>query len=132
MSQGINKVILVGNLGKDPETSYTQSGIARCNFSLATTESYTDKNGERQDNVEWHNITVWGKQAESVGKYLNKGSKIYLEGKIHTSKYEDKDGTTRYRTEINANKVLFLDNKKQAESTGNNKPVDNNPDDIPF
>lgn len=108
MAEGVNKAILVGNLGKDPELSYTQSGTARTRFSLATTESYTNNTGERQERVEWHNIVVWGKQAETVSKFLQKGRQVYLEGRIQSRSYDDKDGIKRYITEINASKVVFL------------------------
>jgi single-strand DNA-binding protein len=108
MAEGVNKAILVGNLGKDPDLGYTQSGTARCTFSMATTESYTNNAGERQERVEWHNIVVWGKQAESVSKFLAKGRQAYVEGRIQTRSYDDKDGNKRYITEINANRVVFL------------------------
>ncbi len=108
MAEGVNKAILVGNLGKDPELSYTQSGVARSRFSLATTESYNNNAGERQERVEWHNIVVWGKQAEIVSKFLQKGRQVYLEGRIQNRSYDDKDGNKRYITEINANRVIFL------------------------
>ena len=109
MADGVNKVILLGNLGKDPDLSYTQGGTARCKFSLATTESYTPQGGERQDKTEWHNIIVWGKQAEVMGKYLQKGKKIYLEGRIQTRSWDDeKTGQKRYMTEINANRIVFV------------------------
>lgn len=112
MADGVNKVILVGNLGKDPEVSYTQSGTARCRFSLATGDSYTDSSGERQDKTEWHNIVVWGKQGENVGKYLAKGRQVYIEGKIQTRSWDDqKSGEKRYMTEINAQRVVFLGGK---------------------
>jgi single-strand DNA-binding protein len=108
MAEGVNKVILVGNLGKDPELSYTQSGTARCTFSMATTESYSNNAGERQERVEWHNIVVWGKQGESVSKFLQKGRQVFIEGRIQTRSYDDKDGNKRYITEINAMRVVFL------------------------
>jgi single-strand DNA-binding protein len=109
MADGVNKVILVGNLGKDPEVSYTQGGTARCRFPLATSESYTDNSGNRQDKTEWHNIVVWGKQGENVGKFLNKGRQVYVEGKIQTRSWDDeKSGQKRYMTEISAQRVVFL------------------------
>ena len=108
MAEGVNKAILVGNLGRDPELSYTQSGTARCRFSMATTESYTNNAGERQERVEWHNIVVWGKQAETVSKFLQKGRQVYLEGRIQNRSYDDKDGIKRYISEISANRVVFL------------------------
>ncbi len=109
MADGINKVILLGNLGKDPELSYTQSGTARCKFPLATGETFTNNAGERQERTEWHNIVVWGKQAESVGKYLQKGRQVFVEGRIQTRSWDDeKTGQKRYMTEINAQRVVFV------------------------
>lgn len=109
MADGVNKAILVGNLGRDPEVSYTQGGTARCRFPLATGESYTNNAGERIDRTEWHNIVVWGKQAETVGKYLQKGRQVFVEGRIQTRSWDDeKTGQKRYMTEINAQRVIFL------------------------
>ena len=108
MAEGVNKAILVGNLGKDPELSYTQSGVARCRFPLATSESYTNNAGERQERTEWHNIVVWGKLAETVSKFLQKGRQTYIEGRIQNRSYDDKEGIKRYISEINAIKVTFL------------------------
>jgi single-strand DNA-binding protein len=109
MADGVNKAILIGNLGRDPEVSYTQSGTARCRFPLATGESYTNNAGERVDRTEWHNIVVWGKQAETVGKYLQKGRQVFVEGRIQTRSWDDeKTGQKRYMTEINAQRVIFL------------------------
>ena len=104
----VNKVILVGNLGKDPELRYTASGTAVCNFSIATTESYKDRDGNRQEKTEWHNIVVWRQLAEICGKYLTKGKQIYIEGKLQTRKWEDRDGNTRYSTEIVADQMQML------------------------
>ena len=108
MAEGVNKAILVGNLGKDPELSYTQSGTARCRFPIATTESYTNNAGERQERTEWHNIVVWGKLAETVSKFLQKGRQVFVEGRIQNRSYDDKEGNKRYISEINAIKVTFL------------------------
>ena len=111
MARGVNKAILLGNLGKDPEVRYTQSGSAVANFSLATTERR--KQGDQWvDHTEWHNIVVFGKTAENCGQYLQKGSQIYLEGRIQTRKWEDRDGNTRYMTEVVANDVQFLSRTK--------------------
>ncbi len=119
MAEGVNKAILIGNLGKDPDLSYTQSGTARCKFSLATTESYTTGSGERQDRTEWHNIIVWGKQAEVVSKFLQKGRKVYLEGRIQTRSWDDEQsGQKRYMTEINAQKVVFLGGRNEGGGGG--------------
>jgi single-strand DNA-binding protein len=105
----VNKAILVGNLGKDPELRYTASGTAICTFSLATTEHWTDQSGQRQEKTEWHRITVWKKLGENCAKYLKKGRSVYVEGKIETHSWEDPaDGKTRYSTEIVAEDVKFL------------------------
>ena len=108
MAEGVNKAILVGNLGKDPELSYTQSGTARCRFSLATSESYSNNAGERQERTEWHNIVVWAGLAEICGKYLTKGKQVYIEGRIQNRSYDDRDGNKRYITEIVANEMQML------------------------
>lgn len=105
----VNKVILVGRLGKDPEVRFTNTGSAVANFSLATSEQWNDKEGKRQERTEWHNIVVWGKQAETCGQYLSKGREVYIEGSIRTSSYDDKNtGQKRYKTEIVAQNVRFL------------------------
>jgi len=115
---GLNKVMLIGNLGKDPEIRYSQQGTAVVKFSIATSEQWTDKNtGNRQDKTEWHNIVVFGKQAEVCEKYLSKGSKVYVEGRLQTSTYE-KDGQTRYFTEIVVANFQFLDSKRDAQGGG--------------
>jgi len=103
----LNKVMLIGNLGSDPELRTTPSGTSVCNFSLATSESYKDKQGERQEKTDWHKIIVWGAQADSCGQYLAKGRQVYIEGKIGYRTYEDEDGNKRYVTEITANQVQF-------------------------
>jgi len=105
---GVNKAILVGNLGKDPELRYTQGGQAVVNFPIATSEQWTDKNGERQERTEWHRIVVWGKVGELCAQYLSKGRTVYVEGRIQTREWEDKDGNKRNTTEINAQTVQFL------------------------
>ncbi|NCN42577.1 single-stranded DNA-binding protein [bacterium] len=105
---GINKVIIVGNLGKDPEIRHTPSGQAVANFSIATSESWNDKDGQKQERTEWHRIVVWGKLAELCGKYLSKGRQCYLEGKLQTRAWDDKDGNKKYTTEVIANTVQFL------------------------
>ena len=105
---GVNKAIVVGNLGIDPELRYTQSGAAVCNLRVATAESWTDKSGEKQERTEWHNIVVFGRQAENCEKFLKKGRQVYVEGRLQTRSWEDKDGNTRYTTEIVANTVQFL------------------------
>lgn len=118
MAEGVNKAILVGNLGKDPELSYTQSGVARCRFSLATSESYTTNAGERQDRTEWHNIVIWGKLAETVSKFLQKGRQVFVEGRIQNRSYDDKEGIKRYISEVNAARVTFLGGRNDGQSGG--------------
>jgi single-strand DNA-binding protein len=108
MAGGVNKVILVGNLGADPDMRYTPSGQGVCELRVATSESWNDKNGQRQERVEWHRIVVWGKRAEVCSKYLSKGRQVYIEGRIQTRTYDDKDGNKRYITEVIANDVQFL------------------------
>jgi single-strand DNA-binding protein len=105
---GVNKAILIGNLGRDPELRYTQSGQAVVNFTLATSENWNDKSGERVERTEWHRIVVWGKVGEVCAQYLSKGRTVYVEGRIQTREWEDKDGNKRNTTEINAQTVQFL------------------------
>ena len=111
---GVNKVILIGNLGKDPELRYTPAGQPVATFSLATTERWNDRNGQRQDRTEWHNIVAWGKLAELVNQYLKKGRSAYIEGRITTRSWDDKDGNKRYKTEIVANTIQFLGSAGQS------------------
>ena len=109
MARGVNKVILVGNLGRDPETRYTQNGSAVTQFSIATSDSWRDKStGEQQDRTEWHNIVCFARLAEIAGEYLKKGSKVYIEGSLRTSNWEQ-DGQKRYRTEVMARELQMLD-----------------------
>jgi len=109
MARGINKVILVGNLGKDPETRYMPSGKAVTNFSIATSESWKDKQtGEQREQTEWHNIVMYDRLAEISAEYLRKGSQVYIEGRIRTRKWQDKEGRDRYTTEIIANEMQML------------------------
>ena len=109
MARGVNKVILVGNLGKDPETKYMPSGDCVCNFSIATTESWKDKTtGEKVEKAEWHNIVMYRRLAEIAGEYLRKGSQVYIEGKLKTRKWQDKSGNDRYTTEIEAREMQML------------------------
>lgn len=104
----VNKVILVGRLGQNPEVRYTPSGAAVANFSVATNESWTDKSGQKQERTEWHKVVVWGKLAELCGQYLSKGRQCYLEGRLQTRQWQDKDGQTKYTTEVQAQTVQFL------------------------
>ncbi|MGE5215895.1 MAG: single-stranded DNA-binding protein [Chloroflexota bacterium] len=137
----VNKVILIGNLGKDPEVRFTNSGRAVARFPIATSEVWMDQGGSRQERTEWHNIVVWGKQGESCGQYLAKGRQVFVEGSIRTRSYDDKTGTKRYVTEIVAQRIRFLgggggtrvapdmDSGGADEMAGGGPPVD---DDIPF
>ncbi len=147
---GVNKVIIVGNLGKDPELRHTPQGQAVANFPVATSESWNDKGGQKQERTEWHRIVVWGKQAELCSKYLTKGRKAYIEGRLQTRAWDDKEGQKRYTTEIIANTVQFLDSAagaREADSSAGADPFGNPPsfdqgfggsngpsasDDIPF
>lgn len=114
MAGGVNKVILIGNLGADPEIRRTQTGTAVTEMRVATSESWKDKNGQRQERVEWHRVVVWGNTAEACAKYLAKGRQVYVEGRIQTRQWEDKDGQKRYTTEIVANEVTFLGGGKDG------------------
>jgi single-strand DNA-binding protein len=116
----VNKVILLGRLGQDPELKYTPGGSAVCNFSLATTESWTDKQGQKQEKTEWHRVVVWGKLAELCNQYLAKGRQAFLEGRLQTRSWDDKDGNKRYTTEILASTVQFIG----GPSANNNANVD--------
>lgn len=114
MARGINKVILVGNLGKDPETRYSQAGSAVTQFSIATSDSWRDKgSGEQQERTEWHNVVCFARLAEIAGEYLRKGSKVYIEGSLRTSNWEQ-DGQKKYKTEIMARELQMLDSKSQG------------------
>jgi single-strand DNA-binding protein len=111
MARGVNKAILLGNVGKEPELRYTQNGTAVCNFTLATTER-RKVGGEWQDQTEWHNLVAWGKLAETCSNFLGKGSQVYIEGRIQTRKWEDRDGNSRYSTEVVANQMVLLGRPK--------------------
>ncbi len=139
----VNIAIVVGNLGKDPEVRFTQSGRAVANFSVATSDSWTGQDGNRQERTEWHNIVVWGKQAELCGQYLAKGRQVFVQGRIQTRSWEDKTGNTRYTTEIVAQRVQFLggaggaraSQETQEQGFGEPSPSFQSPpidDDIPF
>jgi single-strand DNA-binding protein len=108
MANSVNKVILVGRLGKDPEVKYTQTGVPVARFTLATDESWKDQSGEKQQRTEWHNIVAWRKLAEICGQYLNKGKLVYVEGRLQTRSWEDKEGNKRYTTEIQADNMVML------------------------
>ena len=133
---GVNKVILVGNLGKDPEVRHLEGGAAVANFTLATTEVYKDKTGTRQEQTEWHNIVVWRGLAEIAEKYLKKGMTIYVEGKLRTRSWDDKEGHKRYTTEIVGDTFTILSKKENTNSSGTaNDSLSSDPkteDDLPF
>lgn len=127
---GVNKVILVGRLGKDPEVKYTSAGKALCNINMATSNKYKDGSGEWKEKTEWHKVVVWGKLAEVCGEYLKKGSQIYMEGSLQTRSW-DKDGETKYATEVVGTTMQMLDSRKSS----NNSDTDHKnelPDDVPF
>src|SRR5689334_588633 len=153
----LNKVMLIGNLGKDPEVRYTASGTAVASFSIATSEKFKNKSGEWEEKTEWHNITLWARLAEIAGEYLAKGKTVYIEGRLQTRKWQDKDGRDRYTTEIVGEKMQMLSGKgeggggrqRQSQGQGGNRsygqqgqsqgqgqsyeePVFNPDDDIPF
>lgn len=119
---GVNKVILVGNLGKDPEIRALENGRKVANFSLATSESYKDRNGERVERTEWHNIVFWGPVADVIERYVKKGSKLYVEGKLRTRSYEQ-DGVKKYITEIDGQSMTMLDSKGASESGSYERPA---------
>jgi single-strand DNA-binding protein len=108
----VNKVIIIGNLGRDPETRYMPEGGAICNISVATTDKWKDKNGEMQEKTEWHRVAFFGKLAEIAGEYLKKGSQVYVEGRLQTRKWQDKDGNDKYSTEIVANQMQMLGSRQ--------------------
>jgi single-strand DNA-binding protein len=117
MPKSVNKVILVGNVGKDPEVKYTPSGTPVAKFSLATNEKYKDRSDEWQERTEWHNIVAWQRLAEIVGEYVKKGAKLYIEGKLQTSSWEDREsGTKKFRTEIVARDLVLLGSHENSSS----------------
>ena len=138
----VNKVILIGNVGRDPEVRYFDNGLAKAQFSLATTETYKNKEGQKIVQTEWHTIVMWRKLAEIVEKYVKKGDKLYIEGKIKTRSYDDKEGNKKYITEILAENMQMLGSKKTSEAssvtqtpeTKVENTIDNNTegDDLPF
>lgn len=140
----LNKVMLIGSLGRDPEIRYMPNGDAACNLSVATSESWKDKSGEKQERTEWHRISMFGKLAEIAGQYLAKGASVYLEGKLQTRKWTDKDGVDKYTTEIIADRMQMLGGKEQRQgqqqeqrkesqqSRKQRPPADDFDDSIPF
>lgn len=141
-SRSVNKVTLIGNLGKDPELRYTSSGVAVSTFSMATSESWKDPEGNTQERTQWHSIVAWRKLAEIVGEYLKKGSKIYLEGRLQYRNYDDKNGVKRYVTEIVMDEMVMLDSRggggggaSQQQDTGSSQLPEESGgkvDDLPF
>ena len=119
----LNKVMIIGRLGQEPELKYTPSGAPVCNFSMATTESWSDKSGQKQEKTEWHRIVVWGKLAEICNQYLWKGRQAYVEGRLQTRSWEGQDGNKRYTTEVNASNVQFIGDKAQATQSSNPEPT---------
>lgn len=134
----LNKVILIGRLGRDPETRFMANGEAVCNFSVATSEKYTDKNGQRQEATEWHSVTMYRKLAEIAGQYLKQGSQVYIEGKIKSRKYTDKNGVESTAYEIIASEMKMLGGNSQATQEQPKRqqataaPVESITDDVPF
>ena len=124
MARGINKVIIVGNLGSDPELRYTGSGTAVCNLSVATSEKYKDRDGNEVETTEWHRVVAWARLAEICGEYLKKGSQIYIEGSLQTRQYEDKDGVTKYSTEIKAREMQMLGGRDGGNAGGSSDEFD--------
>ena len=140
----LNKVMLIGNLGKDPEVRYTAAGTAVASFSVATSEKYKNKSGEWEEKTEWHNVTLWARLAEIAGEYLAKGKTVYIEGRLQTRKWQDRDGKDRYTTEIVGEKMQMLSGKgegggnrqgagrSESQEPAYEEPSFNPDDDIPF
>jgi len=138
----VNKVILIGNLGRDPEVKYTQNGTAVANLSVATNEVWTDKSGQKQERTEWHRVVVWGKQAQVLSEHLTRGKQVYVEGALQTRSWDDRDGNKRYTTEVRAVRVLMLGRAETArvepESPGPEAgpepagPETNGEEEVPF
>ena len=129
----MNKAMIIGNLGNDPEVRYTQNQTPVATFSVATSERWKDSDGNKQEHTEWHRVVAWGKLAEICGEHLNKGDKVFIEGKLRTRKWEDKEGNSRYTTEIVTRELEMLGGKESADpsgSIGENEPP--MPEDVPF
>ena len=135
-AKGVNKAIIVGNLGNEPDMRYAASGASIANITVATSESWKDKqSGEKKEKTEWHKVTFFGKLAEIVGEYLHKGSKVYIEGRLETNKWQDKEGNDRYTTSIIAKEMQMLDSKANGSQSGNSAPPESAPfedSQIPF
>ena len=139
MSNGVNKVLILGNLGSDPEIKYTKAGDPVANLSIATSESWKDKNsGDLQEKVEWHRVVMFSRLAEIAEQYLKKGSKVFVEGKLQTRKWQDQEGKDRYTTEVVAKEMTMLDSRSTSQAQENSpkvesdKPKDDFEEDIPF
>ena len=139
MSNGVNKVLIIGNLGSDPEIKYTKAGDPVANLSIATSESWKDKNsGDLQEKVEWHRVVMFSRLAEIAEQYLKKGSKVFVEGKLQTRKWQDQEGKDRYTTEVVAKEMTMLDSRSTSQAQENSpkvesdKPKDDVEEDIPF
>ena len=139
--RGVNKVILIGNLGRDPEVRYTRDGTAVATLNIATTETWTDQSGERQDRTEWHRVVAWSKLAEIAKEYLSKGQQVYIEGKLQTRSWDDRDGNKRYTTEVKAGQMVMLGGRRDAgarEEPGpppgpeSEEPFEAKEEDVPF
>jgi single-strand DNA-binding protein len=140
--RGVNKVILVGNLGRDPEMRYTRSGTAVATLNLATSSSWTDQNGQRQERTEWHRVVAWSKLAEIAKEYLAKGRQVYIEGRLQTRSWDDKDGNKRYTTEVVADQMVMLGGRGGGDSSRDSagpsgppdmpEPFEASEDDVPF
>jgi single-strand DNA-binding protein len=134
----VNKVILVGNLGRDAELKYTPNGSAVATLNMATTETWNDKSGQKQEKTEWHRVVMWGKSAENIAEYLTKGKQIYVEGRLQTRQWDDKDGNKRYTTEIRSDRVVLLgggggggrSTRRDDEDVSGGSAIDDT--DIPF
>lgn len=143
MAEGLNKCMLIGNLGQDPELRFTQGGAAVLNMRLATTESYLDRDGERKERTDWHSVVLWGNRAEALSKFLRKGASLFVEGSIRTSSFEGRDGQKKWKTEVNARNVILLGGKGERgrdapAANDHSRPPPSGPDlpieddDIPF
>lgn len=141
MAGSVNKVILIGHLGADPELRYTQTGVAVANLRLATNENWTNKSGQKEERTEWHRVVVWAKLAELAGQYLSKGRQVYVEGRLQTRSWDDKEGNKKYTTEIVATAIQFLGGASDKKFDSNSLPEDLPPppenlgaseEDIPF
>ncbi|NUP08505.1 MAG: single-stranded DNA-binding protein [Polyangiaceae bacterium] len=144
MAEGLNRVLLLGNLGADPELKMTQAGQSVLNLRLATSETYLDRDKVRRERTEWHSVAIWGKRAEALAKILDKGSRVFIEGSLRTSAYEDREGTKRYKTEVVASNVILAggdrgtgrgdsgDARGGAGARGNGAPAEPLPDDFGY